>query len=62
VDKVIAEEVTNLYNAFHEEKSLKKKARVAAAYLLMGAPSWVDIVRAKLRNMKSPLSLSLDRR
>lgn len=61
VDKVIAEEVLNLTNSFREEKSLKKKARVAVAYLLMGAPGWTDIARAKLQRMRASLSPSFNR-
>lgn len=62
VHKVIADEVTKLWMSFHEEKSLRQKARVAVAYLLMGAPTWRDILRAKLQNMRASHSLSLDQR
>lgn len=48
VDKVIADELSRLIKSFREEKSFRKKARVAAAYVLMGAPGWTDIARAKL--------------
>jgi len=58
VDKVIAEEVFNLMTSFRGEKSLKTKARAAAAYLLMGAPSWTEIARTKLHRMIAPVSLS----
>lgn len=61
VDKIIADTVTNLVNAFHEGKTLKQKARVAAAYLLMGAPSWTEIARAKLHRMRASLSPSFNR-
>jgi MoaA/NifB/PqqE/SkfB family radical SAM enzyme len=62
VDKIISGEVASLVNAFGREKSLKWKSRVALAYLLMGAPLWRDIMRAKLRKWGAPLSLSFDRR
>jgi MoaA/NifB/PqqE/SkfB family radical SAM enzyme len=54
VDKIISDEVANLIKSFREEKSFFKKARVAAAYLLMGAPGWTDIARAKLHLNASP--------
>jgi MoaA/NifB/PqqE/SkfB family radical SAM enzyme len=62
VDKIITDEVSSLMKAFWEEKSLRKKARVALAYLLMGAPLWTDIAQAKLRKIRAPLSPSFDRR
>jgi hypothetical protein len=62
VDKIIIDEVTSLMKSFWGEKSLKQKTRVALAYLLMGAPLWTEIARAKLRKIGAPLSLSFDRR
>jgi len=62
VDKVIAAQVSSLMNTFREETSLKKKGRAALAYLLMGAPSWTEIARAKLHKWTTTLSLSFDRR
>jgi hypothetical protein len=61
VDKVIADEVLSLMKSFREEKSFKKKVRVAAAYLLMGAPGWTNIAWARLHRMMAPASLSFDR-
>jgi MoaA/NifB/PqqE/SkfB family radical SAM enzyme len=61
VDKVITDAITDLVNAFHEATNLRQKARVAAAYLLMGAPSWTEIARAKLQRMRASLSPSFNR-
>lgn len=62
VDNVISKEVSRLIESFWAAKSLKERTRVAAAYLLMGAPGWTDIARAKLHKTRATLSLSFDRR
>lgn len=62
VDSVISKEVARLMRSFWETKSLKNRARVATAYLLMGAPGWTDIARAKLHKTRATLSLAFDRR
>jgi hypothetical protein len=62
VHGIIAGEAYNLVQAYMKETALRKRARLLLAYLLVGAPNWRSIARAKLRKMGAPLSLSFGRR
>jgi MoaA/NifB/PqqE/SkfB family radical SAM enzyme len=45
VDHVIAEEANSLISSYKEQKSIKDKARLLLAYLLIGAPNWKSLAR-----------------
>lgn len=62
IDNVINEEVVQLREAYRTGKSFKDRARAVTAYLLMGAPNWTVIAKAKLGRLQAPLSLSFGRR
>jgi len=62
VHGIISEEASSLVRAYMEETAVPKRARLLLAYLLVGAPNWKTIARAKLGKLVAPLSLSFGRR
>lgn len=62
VDNVIKDEVVKLMRFYSSEKSLQGRAMSVLAYLLMGAPDWKAIAKARLLRLQAPLSLSFGRR
>ena len=57
VDNVIADEANRLVMSYKEQKSIKDKARVLLAYLLIGAPNWKTLARIRFGRLVGHFNL-----